>query len=183
MQSLTKSIYRYRARTLYQKIARYIRSNEKILDMGGGSGYLGELISRKAKVTLLDTVDYNQSHLPLLLFDGKRIQISDNSFDTTIIVAVLHHTLYPERLIAEAKRVSKRIVIVEDTYKTILGLIFLDAWDWFWNKTSGISSFYNFRTPDGWKEIFRDLKLKLVHNAQITNSLGIYKINIFILEK
>ena len=176
-------VFRKRAEILSRSIMPYIKPKEKVLDIGGGNGYIGQLINKKANVTLLDVFDYNKSELPLIVYDGKKIPVAKDTFDTSIIIGVLHHTLYPERLIKEAKRVSKRIIIVENTYETLFGRLFNDFWDWVCNVPFGVKTFYNFRTNEGWKQIFKDLNLKIEADFYINNSLKIQKLGTFILVK
>jgi len=187
MNKILQWIYKKRAKYYSNKIIPIIKKNETVLDIGAGSGYLAELINQKAKVTLIDIVDYNQTKLPLILYDSKKLPFEDNSFDTGLIVAVLHHTSNPENFLQESKRVCKRLIIIEEIYSSILSRLFLDIWEWFWNKTSGITTFYNFHSNKEWKEIFSNLNLRLMSNEELKNSLNLPKnlirMNMFILEK
>jgi len=183
MNSLLRKVYLHRANFYARKILPHLRENEKMLDIGAGSGYLGEILSRKVKVTLIDIVDYNQTRLPLSIYDGKKLPYRDSSFDVGIIVAVLHHTPNPEKFLQEVRRVCKRIIIVEEVYSTILGRIFIDGWEWFWNKTSGISTFYNFHSTEEWKDIFDNIGMYISHYEKFSSTLKTLRMNLFVLDR
>lgn len=183
MNKLLQLIYKKRARYFAGKVSPYIGRDEKVADIGGGSGYIGELLSEKAKITLIDVADYNQTSLPLVIYDGKKIPFAKNSFDAALLITVLHHTSNPEKMLEEVKRVSKKIIVIEEDYSTIAGRIFIDLWEWFWNKTSGISTFYNFHSSAEWKEIFNNLNLNLVASHKLSNSLHTLTMRLFVLEK
>jgi len=53
------------------------------------------------------------------LYDGKKIPYDDDSFDVALLITVLHHTPHPEKILQEAQRVAKKIVLVEDVYSTV----------------------------------------------------------------
>lgn len=183
MNKVFKWLYQQRAKMLYKEVYKHLSRGEKVLDIGAGNGYLGELLNRNFKITLLDIVDYNQSKLPLKLFDGEKIPFGNDHFNTSLILSVLHHAPYPKRLIKEAKRVSSRILVVEDTYTTYLGKLFLNFWDLIWDSTIGIGTSYNFNTSEGWERVFKELGLKVTHKSKILNSLRLHTLSLFILEK
>ena len=95
MIKLLQHIYKQRAKYYSNLIINYIKKDEKVLDIGAGSGYIAEIISKKADVTLLDIKNYNQTKLPLKIYDGKKIPFKDNSFDTAMIITVFHYFPQP----------------------------------------------------------------------------------------
>jgi 2-polyprenyl-3-methyl-5-hydroxy-6-metoxy-1,4-benzoquinol methylase len=94
-----------------------------ILDYGSGGGYLAlELERHGYQVLTTDVLDYRVPEARHLLFrqmtSPVAIPYPDTSADTTIVKAVLHH-IAPANLspvLKELARVSKRIIIEEDTY-------------------------------------------------------------------
>ena len=114
---------RVRAQHNFKKIKQYL-TGVKILDLGAGDGFLGELIKTKMskEVVLVDVVDYNYTDLPLLICkENERIPLEDNSVDTCIMYTVLHHAENPENVLKEASRVTaKRMVIMEGYHYAII---------------------------------------------------------------
>jgi hypothetical protein len=74
------------------------------------------------EVSTTDVIDYRvdiAKHLPFRAMSSPTdIPYPDNSFDTAIIKAVLHHINEPDLpiVIQELCRVAKRLIIEEDTY-------------------------------------------------------------------
>ncbi|MCH8067641.1 MAG: methyltransferase domain-containing protein [Nanoarchaeota archaeon] len=118
MNPLLRYLYKKRSTYYSKAVMGYIEKGEKVLDIGAGSGYLAEILSKKADITLLDINDYNQTKLPLKLYNGKNIPFKDNSFDVAILLTVLHYSTNPEEFLKEIKRVCKRIIIVDDEQTT-----------------------------------------------------------------
>src|SRR3989344_3086431 len=117
MNSLLKYLYNKRSRYYSNLIRPYIEKGEKVLDIGAGSGYISKILSSKASITLLDIKDYNQTNLPLKLYDGKKIPFKSKSFDTAMIITVFHYIPNQLEFLKEAKRVCGKIIIVDDVYK------------------------------------------------------------------
>lgn len=94
----------------------------RVLDVGGGSGLIGQAIAHffpGKRVTAIDVVD---RFLPGVTiehgtFDGQRIPHADGAFDCALLSNVLHHVppAVRRQLLAEALRVTAgRCVIVKD---------------------------------------------------------------------
>jgi SAM-dependent methyltransferase len=85
----------------------------RVLDVGAGSGLIGETIAAFFPGKTVTGVDIAPSALPnlripLVRFDGSRIPFTDHSFDCALFCNVLHH-VKPEvraRLLREALRVT-----------------------------------------------------------------------------
>lgn len=116
-----------------------ITSEIEILDLGAGEGYVGERLHETlgfqdtvtgfeipgCTVTLCDVRDANRTNLPYKVYAGGRLPFADHAFDVTLLVFVLHHTESPSKVIQEARRVSRRRVIIiesvaEGTFKRLL---------------------------------------------------------------
>jgi ubiquinone/menaquinone biosynthesis C-methylase UbiE len=153
---------------------------EKILDLGCGSGIFGKKIEEKLKkeVIGIDIVDKRVCKIPFKIYDGKNIRFSNDYFDVVIVAFVLHHTENPVSILKEAKRVGKRIIIFEDLPEGISGKIYCFLHWITWNLFFGKSSKFNFHTTKEWKEIFKNLGLKLISEKNF-----LIKRKIFILEK
>ena len=183
MNWLLKNLYRRRAIYYSNLIRNYIKKNEKVLDVGAGSGYIAEILSKKANVTLLDVKNYNQTNLPLRLYDGKKFPFKDNSFDTAIILTVLHYVPETEKFLKEVKRISKKIIIIDDVYKTRFGKFLVNFNDAIISNTVGVFAKFNFNTDTELKKIFQNLNLKLVVDRASINFIRTAKQKLYVLEK
>src|SRR3989344_6753662 len=154
-----------------------------VLDLGCGNGEIGLCLKRKCKqVTLADVDEHpNIKNLKMpftLLHQEKPIPFESNSFDTTLLVAVLHHSDFPKQTCAEAYRATKpngKVVVIETVYglppEKFHGLndeqqrrfnVFVDHFSnrvvqYATDPTKRNKSPYTFQTPQGWKKTFSDL--------------------------
>ena len=171
--------YEIAAEKMVNEIEKFLEG-EKILDLGCGSGILGEKIRERLKkeVIGIDIVDKRVCNIPFKIYDGKKIPFPENFFGLVIISFVLHHTEDPISILQEAKRVGKRIIIFEDLPEGILGKLYC-FFHWVtWNLFFGKSPKFNFHTKKEWKEIFKKLDLKLISEKDF-----LVKRKIFVLEK
>mgnify|MGYP002869983381 CR=1 FL=1 len=101
----------------YGKFKTYL--NGKILKIGDGLGYLAEYIGRDGhKLDILEIEGCAKSKFERnkIIYDGIHFPFKDNSYDTSLVYFVLHHTPDPLVVINEMLRVSKRLIIVEESY-------------------------------------------------------------------
>jgi len=173
----------YRAKKFADLFLDFISNKEKVVDIGAGSCLIAELVQKKGnKVTPCDIIDYNRTKLTLKLYDGKKLPFADNSFDTALLVSVLHHTKDPTLTLSEAKRVSKKLIIVEDIYNNIWDKILLKFNDFLFNVPFGRDLGQHFYTDSEWKKIFQKHGLKLKNERGMRSSLGLAKIKSYYLE-
>ena len=96
----------------------YLNKDDKILDIGCGPASVSLLLTQKGyDVTPLDIKDlsFTDSIKPVV-YDGNHIPFEDKEFDVSLLLTVLHHVHDPIKLISEAVRVSKKIILIEDVY-------------------------------------------------------------------
>jgi ubiquinone/menaquinone biosynthesis C-methylase UbiE len=148
---------------------------ELLLDFGCGNMYVDKLLSQSypnLKIIGLDMVkhhDLDNSGFPNLtfqLYDGHWIPFPDDHFDCALAVAALHHTDDPEKYLRELVRVtkkSKNIIILEATYTTVFGWLFLQLNDRVRNfiLKPELKGPLNFLSENQWNQLFHDLSLQL----------------------
>jgi ubiquinone/menaquinone biosynthesis C-methylase UbiE len=93
-----------------------LRGDERVLDVGAGTGALAyALATRVASVVALDADpamagrarDAAPANVEVVVGDGERLPFADASFDVAGTLRTLHHTANPERLLAELARVVR----------------------------------------------------------------------------
>lgn len=163
----------------------YIEGNS-ILDIGAAEGWTGEMIKQNAPqpdVHLLDIADFNQTDLPLTLYDGHTFPFADNCFDTSLLLLILHHCDDPMRVLREAMRVTRhRLIITESVYHYQAGRAALFVADNLVNALRTNASMawgLKFRTAAQWEACFSRMALSLHHKEWI--SKGFHKHILFVL--
>ena len=159
------SLMRLRARRVSDYLSNHIRPEGSLLDLGCGDGSVASCLGRRLslRVSGADVVLQRERHIPVVRYDGIRLPFRDSSFETVMLLWVLHHTKNPGEVIREAARVSRgRVFVMECCFagslqKRMLGLI-----DYMENRPSGIAVPMNFRTAGEWRKMFREAGLETI---------------------
>jgi len=88
-----------------------------------------------------------------------------------MFVDVLHHTNDPVRLLREAKRVGKSIVIKDHIRQGRAAGATLRFMDWVGNARHNVALPYNYWSPAQWASAFKTVGLRVV---EMRSSLGLY---------
>ncbi len=163
-----------------EKIFAHTHPGQTILDIGSGNGLITKVLrEKKFIVTPLDVQEgqYEDSVKPVL-YDGKKMPFADQSFDTGILLTILHHTKNQEEIINEAARVCRQLIIMEDIYENQFQKYYTFCIDSFVNLFYSPCPHTN-RTDAGWKKLFSDLNLNL-EKAYYKKLLGVQQV-IYIL--
>lgn len=145
----------------------------KILDIGGGWGFYAEPLKRhlNCQVTILDVRKPGFSKAPVTIYEGDRMPFPDQSFDVSMLITVLHHVASPEKVLAEAKRVTRHLVlVVEDLYQSAIGRYWAILRDSIYN-LEFVGHPRNFRRKEEWLTCFRKLGFRLEFEREISTSL------------
>jgi len=173
---------------MVKHLSPYLKNKGSVLDLGASCGRLSNKLSKKLKSSSfvgIDTHVQPKTYIPITKYDGKKIPYPDNSFDCVMIIDVLHHDNDPAAILKEARRVSKKNVLIKDHYwKNKLDFMILKYADYIGNKRYGIKLNYNFHSITGWKKLFRESELKII-NSKFFRYLSIdpCKQVIYMLEK
>ncbi|HWY68178.1 MAG TPA: class I SAM-dependent methyltransferase [Terriglobales bacterium] len=158
-------IYPRRICQLGQTIANLLPANARVLDIGCGDGLLSSQIVKKRSDLVVQGIDVlvrNKTFIPVTEFDGAVIPYANDSFDVAILVDVLHHTDDPTVLLREAKRVSRKGIVIKDhTSNGPMADLRLRFMDWVGNSRHGVILPYNYWPLETWKAQLTRLNLEI----------------------
>lgn len=119
---ILKYFVRNRSEIVVSRVLPYLKLTEKIIDIGSGTGDVTMLLrSRGMDITPVDVDDFHGPRLlETLIYDGKTLPFPDKSFDTALLLMVMHHTPNPDTILTEASRVAHKLVVIETSYTTKL---------------------------------------------------------------
>jgi 2-polyprenyl-3-methyl-5-hydroxy-6-metoxy-1,4-benzoquinol methylase len=177
---------RERAVDYIQRVSPHLQRSDRILDIGSGVGFVADgLMHLGYNVTMLDVADQSViPSRPSRVYDGETLPYNDDSFDVALLLTVLHHIPEPEHTIAEARRVARRIIIVEDIYETeherrmtMLG----DSW---LNREFRGHPHSN-RDDAGWRAAFKRLNLQVTFADQKLHRNGffVFRHGLYVLDR
>lgn len=195
-----------RASIITDQIRQYV-IGDSILDVGCGNGRIARnLKDGKSRVQLVDVVKYvpDSFKLPFAEWrEGQDFPISD-TFDTVLLLTVLHHSSEPLELLKLAwKAARRRLIIIESVVGVhkpepsapyeLLSFIdedqiaFAAFVDWFYNRVlhDDVPVPYNFTSPQRWQSVFIDNEMplrKVIHLGQDIEIGPEYHV-LFVLDK
>jgi len=125
-----------------------------------------ESLDQSTNVQTLDIYPVANPMIKHTVYDGKTIPFPDNSFDIVSFIDVLHHTDNLAELLTEAKRVTKKFILIKDhKYKNRFQKKALEIQDWFGRfgiENSDYPLPYCFLTYRQWQNMFLDLQLQVI---------------------
>lgn len=146
-----------RAQVIAAHLAPYFAPGTHLLEIGAGKGHVARALREAAgvRIELVDVVDYNETELPLRVYDGEHLPFGDNAFDFSLLVFVLHHTPDPTHLLGEALRVSRRgVFVVENHVEGRLRQVFTRLVDSIPHIQHGVPICYRAQTIRQWQDLF-----------------------------
>ncbi|NTV30736.1 class I SAM-dependent methyltransferase [candidate division WWE3 bacterium] len=150
-----------KAQNIDNRINSYIKG-KTILDVGVGAGSISCFYTKKGySVMGIDVADLSiYADIKATWYDGNHIELADQSIDTAIIIHVLHHCQNPLDVLTEAKRVAKRVIFIEDTYRNKLEHLAVSIND---NITNWEFYQHPYRTVEEWKTVCSENKWNIIH--------------------
>jgi len=159
---IIETIAKKRAELVVTRVLPYIKYAKKIIDIGCGTGHVTHLLTKHGKkITPVDISNKNWiSAIKPIIYDGKRLPFPDQSFDTSLLLMVLHHTPDPKVVFLEAARVGKEVIVIETVYKYLFDKIVTVLFDslgnlqprFYWN---------SYRRDEDWKTFFKSVGYKV----------------------
>jgi SAM-dependent methyltransferase len=164
-----------RSRVLLRHLLELMPPDARILDVGCGDGLIDEMVMAARPESSIQGIDIflrPQLRMPVLKYDGVRIPHSDQSFDVVLLLDVMHHTIDPMQLLTEARRVSRKYIIIKDHNRDGFAAgSLLRFMDWVANAPHGVVLPYNYWSSGQWRSAFGVLGLKM---SEYRGQLGLY---------
>jgi len=191
MKAKKPTILNIGSRATVSKITRFIKDGDHVLDLGAGKCLKGWYLKkrRKIKLTSLDIYRDKKALLPVILYDGQNVPFEGNSFDVVLLLGVLHHVKVGERekIIKEARRVSKGLVVIlEDTPENKRERFFNRIWDRIFNLPNRGARFFPYFSQRKWEACFRRVGMQLQHKEKVKSPwswLNQYTRALYVLRK
>lgn len=173
---------------LSNRLHPYLKNSKTVLDIGASDGKLSYNLSKKLNNTNFQGIDVfpqPKTYIPIKKYDGKSIPYKDNTFDCVMLIDVLHHANDQQQVLKEAKRVSKKYILIKDHFfRNKIGLINLYITDFLGNFAYNIDLKYKFWNLSTWNKEIKNAKLKKRKLQKFTyKNQNLSKHVIFLLEK
>ena len=170
-----RMVFSRRVRVLADILSARIPQGSAVLDIGCGDGTIGDLLVERCSEISIEGVEFAPRPLCGIrcrAFDGAKLPFPDWTFDMCLFVDVLHHIDDPTLLLREARRVTRRFVLIKDhlsenwfDFKT------LQFMDWVGNRPHGVRLPYNYQSHKEWEASFAKCGLSI---AQWTSEVPLY---------
>jgi len=155
-------VFKRRVARLCTLLASVIPSGARVLDVGAGDGSLDSRLLElrpDLKVTGIDVLIRPRTSIPVVSFDGQSIPFPDKSFDIVMFVDVLHHASSAARLVKEASRVGRGVIIKDHVRDGLFSAPTLRFMDFVGNARFGVALPYHYWNRQQWDEVLRAAQL------------------------
>ena len=151
-------IFERRVDRLADALASRLPADATVLDIGCGDGSIAHAVLERRpdlSITGVDVLVRPATRIPVIDYDGSTLPFPDDCFDAVSLVDVVHHTDDPQRLLSEAARVSRDLVLIKDhVAEGFLAEPTLKLMDWIGNARHGVRLPYNYLTRANWHQHF-----------------------------
>jgi SAM-dependent methyltransferase len=159
-------VHRGRVARLSRAFAAAIPADARtVLDVGAGDGLLASQIAQLRPELSFIGVDVHprpDTFVPIEMFDGRQLPLSDNSVDVVVFSDVLHHTTNQRELLMEAARVGRKAIVIKDHIAdSRADRATLRAMDYAGNCHAGVALPYNYLSTDEWRRAFANSGLRV----------------------
>ena len=173
MTELLQAFLRRYARGQAAAVLPYLRG-APVLDLGAGEDYVAAALRREgaAWTCSVDVGPFRRAAGAYVTYDGARLPFRDGSFETTLLLLMLHHAVAPEAVLEEALRVTRRrLIVMESVYRSRCERFWLDLLDGRFNARrhgGRMATPRLFRRPEEWRHLFESRGL----TVRATRCLG-----------
>jgi SAM-dependent methyltransferase len=114
-----KTVRLPRRERITRSLAAHLGRVDSLLDIGCGDGKNTQRLGMTAGATRIVGVDVHvrqQTFIEVQPYNGRDLPFPDASFDAVSLLDVLHHCEEPERVLREAVRVARSMVVLKDHF-------------------------------------------------------------------
>ncbi len=150
----------WRVQEKLTEIVPHLNRADRVLDIGAGNCVLCQQLRQRGYDIIpvdLANLSFVNGIVPVL-YDGMTLPFDDDSFDVAMVITVLHHAQDPDAVLAQLKRVARRIIVIEEIYESSFEKYFTYLVDSLFN-LEFFSHPRSNRTDDGWRTAFQKLGL------------------------
>jgi ubiquinone/menaquinone biosynthesis C-methylase UbiE len=160
-------IYEHRKHVLVSLISPHLKPGARVLDIGCGFGHLGRALmdasSDHLQVEGLESVKRGGELIPVTAYSGARMPFADKTFDAVILADVLHHDQDQEKLLREAVRVSRGLVIIKDHVRGgLMAQQRISLLDWAANAGYNVPCLYKYHNLQEWRKLVGKFSSRVV---------------------
>ena len=160
-----KIFFPLRFQRLKETLSPHLQAGSTVLDIGSSSGRLARRLADRVGCDIVgvDVCIQLDSYISVCHYDGLYLPFDNNTFECVMMVDMLHHVEDIEGVIAEARRVSSRYLLIKDHYwKNRFTFFALLVSDYIGNAPYGVLLPYNFQRLEAWQSIFESQNLEVV---------------------
>lgn len=175
LNSRIQKFVRSRSKIVVNRVIPHLKNSRKIIDIGSGTGDVASLLKKEGKN--ITPIDVDNFHGPRLvkttIYDGKTLPFPNRSFDTALLLMVMHHTPDPEIVFSEAARVAKEVVVIETSFTNPVNKFFTVVSDAIGNLR--VEAFWNsYKSDRDWRVLFEKHGFQIKESHQFNDrNLGI----------
>lgn len=156
--NLSSITSRYRANLVLSTYKHWFKGNEKVIDVGCGTGVVTHLMKKELGLKIIgcDIKNYLIYDIPFVKIKNNKLPFPNKSYDVILLIDVLHHIDKPKQgsIISESLRVAKNVFIFEfePTFSGKVADIILNKLHY-----GDLNTPLTFRGAKEWKQLFKNL--------------------------
>jgi SAM-dependent methyltransferase len=135
-------VFPRRLRVLRDRLLEVLPETGSVLDVGCGDGRLARMLEEARPglgICGLDVLVRDKPEIPVERYDGLTLPRGADAVDVILFVDVLHHAEDPRRLLAEASRVARTVVLKDHLADRWLSVPRLRLMDYVGNARHGVA--------------------------------------------